>query len=288
MSRYIASRITSGNVLFPNKIEIDAVNVTYYKGYLTGYESTVIPRNSIASVSIGTGILFGDIIIETTGGKKIVANGFSKSDAKSIIGILSTNKSIGDINQNVFVNTKTSINASDEYKSENIGIIQEKISSEKEFFLLAEKKGILTLKEIILNINIEMDKAENILKKLVDKGFAKKEIDSSGQIVYIFETEFKSLQALKLKILTICKSFSGNGIHTQEVMDKIPEMQAKKYIIYELLEKLYQEGYIKPTKLLPINDFYLQFFYNWGWIQSNDINLSSNKNLFIHFELSKI
>lgn len=90
MRTFTASRISSGdNVVFPDKIEIDAKRVIYYKGTLVGYRSTVIQRRKIASVRVGAGLLFSDIIIESAGGGVIIARGFAKSDAKEIISILS-------------------------------------------------------------------------------------------------------------------------------------------------------------------------------------------------------
>ena len=71
MHSYIASRLAPGNIIFPCRIKIDAINVTYYKGNIIGYESTIIPRTNIASVNIISKILFADVIIETRGGKSI-------------------------------------------------------------------------------------------------------------------------------------------------------------------------------------------------------------------------
>ncbi|GHS89223.1 hypothetical protein FACS1894201_10630 [Bacteroidia bacterium] len=88
MPAFTASRLSSDNTLFPDRIEIDATNVTFYKGYVFGYQSTVIARNNVASVSIGSGILFADVVIESNGGKRIVASGFRKVDAREIIRLL--------------------------------------------------------------------------------------------------------------------------------------------------------------------------------------------------------
>ena len=79
-----ASHITSGNMLFPDKLEIDDEKVTFYKAKLIGHESTVIQRSAIGSVSLNAGLLFADIIIETKGGQRTIANGFTRSDAKRI------------------------------------------------------------------------------------------------------------------------------------------------------------------------------------------------------------
>ena len=90
MEEFVASRISSGsNTVFPDKIQIDTVKVVFYKGTIVGYKSIVIHRHKIASVRIGAGLLFADIIIESTGGGPIIARGFVKSDAKRIVKLLS-------------------------------------------------------------------------------------------------------------------------------------------------------------------------------------------------------
>ena len=71
-------------MLFPDKLEIDDEKVTFYKAKLIGHESTVIQRSAIGSVSLDAGLLFADIIIETKGGQRTIANGFTRSDAKRI------------------------------------------------------------------------------------------------------------------------------------------------------------------------------------------------------------
>lgn len=89
MPTFVASRLSGNdNSIFPDRLEIDAVNVTYYKGTVIGYRSTVISRANIASVYIGSGLLFADVVIETTGGKEVRATGFKKSDARAIVALL--------------------------------------------------------------------------------------------------------------------------------------------------------------------------------------------------------
>ena len=44
MPEYVASRLSESNVLFPDKIEINADHVVYYKGAIIGYKTSVIPR----------------------------------------------------------------------------------------------------------------------------------------------------------------------------------------------------------------------------------------------------
>ena len=49
MPEYVASRLSENNALFPDKIEINADHVVYYKGAIIGYKTTVINRKNIAS-----------------------------------------------------------------------------------------------------------------------------------------------------------------------------------------------------------------------------------------------
>ena len=89
MITFTASRISSNNnTLFPDRIEIDEHNIIYYKGYVFGYQSTVIAHNNVASVSVGAGIFFADVIICSNGGQRIVASGFTKSVAREIVELL--------------------------------------------------------------------------------------------------------------------------------------------------------------------------------------------------------
>lgn len=90
MPSFVASRISAEhNVLFPDRIDIDEDRVVYYKGAIIGYQSTVIPRVSISSVRIRSNILFADIIIESSGGRKIEINGLLKREAREIYELLS-------------------------------------------------------------------------------------------------------------------------------------------------------------------------------------------------------
>lgn len=91
MRSFVASRISSSdNTIFQDKLDIDAKRVVYYKGTLIGYRSTVIAIDHIASVRIVSRIIFADIIIETLGGGRVVASGFTKNDARTIVSIIST------------------------------------------------------------------------------------------------------------------------------------------------------------------------------------------------------
>jgi hypothetical protein len=89
MPTFIAQRISrQHNVLFPDKITIEGSKVAYYKGEIIGYKSIVISAENIASVAINENILFADVVIESKGGRKIMARGFTKTDAREIIDLL--------------------------------------------------------------------------------------------------------------------------------------------------------------------------------------------------------
>ena len=87
---FVASRISGkGNAIFPDKLTIDDDKVTYYKGKIIGYDQSVIMRERIGSVNISMHLLFGDIVIESKGSQPIHAEGFTRSDAKQILELLS-------------------------------------------------------------------------------------------------------------------------------------------------------------------------------------------------------
>ncbi|MBR3488354.1 MAG: hypothetical protein IKH33_03450 [Bacteroidales bacterium] len=91
MPTYVASRISGNdNVVFPDRLEIDDENgnVTYFKGTIVGYRQAFIAKANISSVRIAAGLLFADIIIESTGGKEVRACGFSKRNAREIMELL--------------------------------------------------------------------------------------------------------------------------------------------------------------------------------------------------------
>ncbi len=89
MPTFIANRISANhNILFPDRIDVEDDRVVYYKGALIGYQTTVIQRVSISSVRLVSNILFADIIIESSGGRRIEINGLTKSDAREVYNLL--------------------------------------------------------------------------------------------------------------------------------------------------------------------------------------------------------
>jgi len=85
--RYIftASRWTSGNLIFPVRIEITPQRVSRIKTRLLGSDEESMAMSKVASISISTGLIWSQIRIESTGGTDpIVSHGHRKADARRI------------------------------------------------------------------------------------------------------------------------------------------------------------------------------------------------------------
>jgi hypothetical protein len=77
-----ASRWTRGNFLFPTVIEVTDKAVTRHKRSWLSQEEMTINISKIASVHIKTGLLWSDILIESSGGSDpLSSHGHRKADA---------------------------------------------------------------------------------------------------------------------------------------------------------------------------------------------------------------
>ena len=77
---FVASRLTRGNRIFPTQVGIGPTSVTQYKPQWFGREEQSIHISHVASVTIDTGVMFSNVIIETSGGSEpIVCHGHTKS-----------------------------------------------------------------------------------------------------------------------------------------------------------------------------------------------------------------
>jgi hypothetical protein len=77
-----ASRLSSGNHLFPTQVLITPTSVVQYKPRWIGREEETIHMAHIASVKIDTGMLLSNVLIETSGGSDPIAcHGHRKGDA---------------------------------------------------------------------------------------------------------------------------------------------------------------------------------------------------------------
>jgi hypothetical protein len=82
---FSASRLTRGNRIFPTRIEVGPDRVARIKPRWIGSTEESIAIPSVASVQIGTGLLFSDIRIDSSGGSNpIVSHGHTKGDARRI------------------------------------------------------------------------------------------------------------------------------------------------------------------------------------------------------------
>ena len=85
IERFVASRWTSGNHLFPAVIEIsDSAVIRHRRTWFTRSEES-IHLQRVASVRVETGLIWSDLIIESTGGSDpITCHGHLKADALRI------------------------------------------------------------------------------------------------------------------------------------------------------------------------------------------------------------
>ncbi len=80
-----ASRWTKGNFWFPTSIVVSPLRVSRVKRRLFGSNEESISISQVASVKISTGMIWSEIVIESTGGTDpITSRGHRKSDAVRI------------------------------------------------------------------------------------------------------------------------------------------------------------------------------------------------------------
>ena len=80
-----ASRWTRGNFLFPTVIEVTDKAVIRHKRSWFSKDEISISITKVASVHIQTGVLWSDILIESTGGTDpLASHGHRKRDARRI------------------------------------------------------------------------------------------------------------------------------------------------------------------------------------------------------------
>ncbi len=80
-----ASRMSSGNLLFPTQVLVTPTSIVQYTPRWIGRTDETIHMAHIASVKIDTGMLFSDVLIETSGGTDpIRCHGHRKGDATAM------------------------------------------------------------------------------------------------------------------------------------------------------------------------------------------------------------
>ena len=82
---YRSSRWTSGNMFFPDTIEVMPDGVHYTKARLFGSNEEIINFRHIASVKISNGIFFAKVRIDSSGGSvPLEVKGLGKKSARAI------------------------------------------------------------------------------------------------------------------------------------------------------------------------------------------------------------
>jgi hypothetical protein len=82
---FVASRWTKGNLFFPTRIQVSPLRVTRVKPRLFGSNEESIGIAQVASVHIKTGIIWSDIVIESSAGTDpLTSHGHRKGDAQRI------------------------------------------------------------------------------------------------------------------------------------------------------------------------------------------------------------
>ncbi|MGA7295566.1 MAG: hypothetical protein WBW53_11860 [Terriglobales bacterium] len=82
---FTASRWTKGNLFFPTRIVVSPLRVSRVRRRLFGSTEESISISQVASVKISTGVLWSDIVIESSGGTDpITSHGHRKVDALRI------------------------------------------------------------------------------------------------------------------------------------------------------------------------------------------------------------
>ena len=86
-----ASRWTRGNFLFPVVIEVTDKAVTRHKRSWFSKDEISISITKVASVHIKTGLIWADILIESSGGSDpLTSHGHSKAGARRIRELIET------------------------------------------------------------------------------------------------------------------------------------------------------------------------------------------------------
>ena len=79
---FVASRLSRGNRIFPTQVAVTPASVIQFRPQWLGRQEHSIHISHVASVTVDTGLLLSDVIIETSGGSEpIRCHGHRKGDA---------------------------------------------------------------------------------------------------------------------------------------------------------------------------------------------------------------
>ena len=86
-----ASRWTKGNLFFPTYIEVSDKSVSRRKRTLFRKDEMSMSITKVASVHIKTGMIWSEVLIESSGGSDpIASHGHNKADARRIKELIET------------------------------------------------------------------------------------------------------------------------------------------------------------------------------------------------------
>jgi hypothetical protein len=82
---FTASRLTSGNLLFPVQVAVFPERVARRKPRFFGHTEDSISIDLIASVKVQAGVVFADVVLDTAGGSPpVMIHGLWRKDAERL------------------------------------------------------------------------------------------------------------------------------------------------------------------------------------------------------------
>ena len=79
---FVASRLSRGNRIFPTQVAVTPTSVVQFKPQWLGRQEHSIHISHVSSVTVDTGLLLSDVVIETSGGSEAIrCHGHHKGDA---------------------------------------------------------------------------------------------------------------------------------------------------------------------------------------------------------------
>ena len=99
--KFQASRWTHGNFLFPTVIEVSDNAVIRHKRSWFSKDEISISITKVASVHIKTGMIWSNILIESSGGSDpLESHGHRKADARRIRELVQVAQGISNVTEN--------------------------------------------------------------------------------------------------------------------------------------------------------------------------------------------
>lgn len=152
---------------------IKSKGVAYLLWFLLG----VFGAHRFYIEKIGTGIIW--LLTGGLFGIGWVIDLFTLSHQVDVFNALHANIAAGNNQQSVVVN----VNA----PSGTQAVPTAQISPEKQVLQLANTNSVLTIREIVSKTSLEIEEAEAVMKKLVEKGLASEQVAQDGKIRYSLE-----------------------------------------------------------------------------------------------------